>query len=603
MDTAWQAAFLESTADISPDATPQQSAERLRQLIRSKMLLLTDMADNPERFFLAHRLLSRMLVDGFGIRFTVQFNLFAGSILGLGGPSQVARLTELQEEATLGCFALTERGAGVNSGLVVNTTAEWDSSTGGFVINTPDEDARKFWISQGLTASAMVVVANLSVNGTSHGPHAFLMPLRDAESGALYPGVSVGDMGAKTIANDLDNAWISFDRVRIPHESLLDRFCTVQPEANGGRGGYVQRGDERMRIEVIGQRLLTGRMCIAQSALVLARTLFSNVQTYAAEKPVWQPVGAARLDQMPQLRQVFLDADASLSEIESFATTVEQRLCACLRTSAIPSDSLVEAIAVAKVEGVGRAIKACHALQQEVGSFALLGGSGFEHMDMLLCCKFAEGDERILMQKMARDRLVSVQQGRGGSGWLALGRELFMEAPQRREALKTLQLALAMKANTPASTFEHAVTIGADISHMAGRLGAADGTAMTVYWPSVGANPNSDHGSNETHVMASRMHHQQQQDGGGGDSPRAQPASAGSAESISEDQLSAVSDPKMAAKAGMVAAWTASWEEVYALAAAICARHVAQAKAGDGGGAEGSTYASIGQMVMPRARM
>ena len=36
------------------------------------------MQDAPERFFLAHRLLSTIGLGGFGIRFTVQFNLFAG---------------------------------------------------------------------------------------------------------------------------------------------------------------------------------------------------------------------------------------------------------------------------------------------------------------------------------------------------------------------------------------------------------------------------------------------------------------------------------------------------------------------------------------------
>jgi acyl-CoA oxidase len=34
-----------------------------------------------------------------------------------------------------------------------------------------------------------------------------------------------------------------------------------------------------------------------------------------------------------------------------------------------------------------------------------MGTSGFVHLDFLNCCKFAEGDSRILMQKMARDRL------------------------------------------------------------------------------------------------------------------------------------------------------------------------------------------------------
>lgn len=98
------------------------------------------------------------------------------------------------------------------------------------MLHTPNEDARKVWISQGLTASQMVVVADLRVEGQSHGPHAFLMPLRDAESGELTAGVSVGDMGSKTVANDLDNAWISFDHVAMPRSALLDRFCTVDAE-------------------------------------------------------------------------------------------------------------------------------------------------------------------------------------------------------------------------------------------------------------------------------------------------------------------------------------------------------------------------------------
>jgi len=47
----------------------------------------------------------------------------------------------------------------------------------------------------------------------------------------------------------------------------------------------------------------------------------------------------------------------------------------------------------------------CFRLKQEVGSFALMDDAGFKHMDFLQCCKFAEGDSRILMTKMARDRL------------------------------------------------------------------------------------------------------------------------------------------------------------------------------------------------------
>ena len=57
------------------------------------------------------------LGPGFGIRFTVQFNLFAGTVTAIGNPSQLALLEEMQRLGQLGCFALTEKLAGVNSGL------------------------------------------------------------------------------------------------------------------------------------------------------------------------------------------------------------------------------------------------------------------------------------------------------------------------------------------------------------------------------------------------------------------------------------------------------------------------------------------------------
>jgi acyl-CoA oxidase len=82
------------------------------------------MSENPEKFFLAHRLLSTVGLGGFGIRFTVQFNLFAGSIVGLAGPSQLSMLKDMQAKGQLGCFLLTELQAGVLSGLIVETTAK-----------------------------------------------------------------------------------------------------------------------------------------------------------------------------------------------------------------------------------------------------------------------------------------------------------------------------------------------------------------------------------------------------------------------------------------------------------------------------------------------
>ena len=60
---------------------------------------------------------------------------------------------------------------------------------------------------------------------------------------------------------------------------------------------------------------------------------------------------------------------------------------------------------VEKVKAVEDSIDFCHRLQNDVGSYALMAGTGFEQKDFLTCCKFAEGDSRILMQKMSRDKI------------------------------------------------------------------------------------------------------------------------------------------------------------------------------------------------------
>ena len=89
---------------------------------------------------------------GFWIRFTVHHNLCYGTVLAVGSDAQIAHLDAYQQKGELGCFALTEKLAGVQSGMVVQTTAEFDVATDEFVINTPTEGARKNWISQGFVS-------------------------------------------------------------------------------------------------------------------------------------------------------------------------------------------------------------------------------------------------------------------------------------------------------------------------------------------------------------------------------------------------------------------------------------------------------------------
>jgi len=424
---AWTAEFLDAVKEVPKATDPAQSADVLRSLVRTGLLSFTDMRDAPEKFFLAHRLLATVGLGGFGVRFTVQFNLFAGSIVGLGGAEQVESLKSIQAKGQLGCFLLTEMQAGVLSGLIVETTCDWDPTSQELVLHTPSDKAAKNWISQGYTAELGVVIADLRVGGKIHGPHAFLMDLRDA-GGALLPGIRVEDMGTKTVANDLDNARVWFDHVRLPKSSLLNKFAEIEGDA------YVQTTDERMRIEVIGQRLLTGRLAIAEAAIMCARTLHMRTESYAENKVCNGLAGESKLATMPQVRAVLDESYAALDNMSAFAAGVEERLNACLRAGTIPDADLVDAIAVCKIRCIDVAVERVHVLRQEVGSYALMHGTGFELADMLLCCKFAEGDSRILQQKLTRDRLKSLQKGGAAA---VLGGLL---SPERAEVLAAVQL-------------------------------------------------------------------------------------------------------------------------------------------------------------------
>ena len=148
----WTDDFLEVVKDVPSATDPAQSASVLRKLVKSELLKFTDMRDQPEKFFMAHRHLSTIGLGGFGIRFTVQFNLFAGSIVGLASEEQLAVLDNIQKTGKLGCFLLTEMQAGVLSGLIVETTCTWDPDAQEFVLNTPSDKAAKNWISQGFVA-------------------------------------------------------------------------------------------------------------------------------------------------------------------------------------------------------------------------------------------------------------------------------------------------------------------------------------------------------------------------------------------------------------------------------------------------------------------
>jgi acyl-CoA oxidase len=160
----------------------------------------------------------------------VQFGLFGGAILHLGSAHHHERYLHRVAKLELpGCFAMTETGHGSNV-QALRTTATYDPDTQEFVVDTPDDDARKDYIGNAARDGRIAAVfAQLIVAGESRGVHALLVPLRD-DDGTVLDGIRIEDCGAKLGLDGVDNGRIWFHHVRVPREALLDRYAQVSPE-------------------------------------------------------------------------------------------------------------------------------------------------------------------------------------------------------------------------------------------------------------------------------------------------------------------------------------------------------------------------------------
>ena len=132
----------------------------------------------------------------------------------------------------IGCYAQTELGHGSNvRGL--ETTATWNPDDKTFTINSPHLTASKWWIgSLGRTANHAVVMAQLFIGGKPYGPHPFVVQIRDMKTHQPLPNVHVGDIGPKFGYNTMDNGFLLFKNVKIPHANMLARFSGIDPNTN-----------------------------------------------------------------------------------------------------------------------------------------------------------------------------------------------------------------------------------------------------------------------------------------------------------------------------------------------------------------------------------
>ncbi len=219
---------------------------------------------------------------GFGdlsvlVKVGVQFGLFGGAILQLGSQHHHDDyVADLVKGDLMGCFAMTESGHGSNV-QALGTVASYDAETDEWVITTPDDLSRKDYIGNAAChAHAAVVFAQLEIDGTGHGVHAFVVPIRD-KSLRVLDGVRIEDDGPKIGLNGVDNGRLWFDHVRVPRTNLLNRYADV--DEHGTYHSEIENPDRRF-FTMLGT-LIQGRVCVGGAGITASKTALALAIKYA----------------------------------------------------------------------------------------------------------------------------------------------------------------------------------------------------------------------------------------------------------------------------------------------------------------------------------
>ncbi|KAF2833544.1 acyl-coenzyme A oxidase 1 [Ophiobolus disseminans] len=198
-------------------------------------------------------------------------------------------LTQAEDYKIIGCYAQTELGHGSNvRGL--ETTATWNPDDKTFTIHSPHLTASKWWIgSLGRTANYAVVMAQLMVGGKSYGPTPFCVQIRDLKTHEPLENIHIGDIGPKFGYNTMDNGFLLFNQVKVPHISMLARFSHVDPKTNK----FARRGSPTL---IYGTLTWVRSTIVMQAGSVLARGV-TIATRYAAVRRQFQdrdaPAGEA----------------------------------------------------------------------------------------------------------------------------------------------------------------------------------------------------------------------------------------------------------------------------------------------------------------------
>ncbi|KAF2229517.1 acyl-CoA oxidase [Viridothelium virens] len=218
----------------------------------------------------------------------LQMSMFVTTIREQGDEAQRNHwLPQIEAWKIIGAYAQTEQGHGSNvRGLELQ--ARWDPKKKEFELHSPTLTASKWWNGAlGRTATHAIVVAQLllpqiqtpSIDAAddaepryvSHGPHPFVVRIRDQDTHQPLPGIVVGDIGPKYGYTSMDNGYMLFNHFRVPHAAMLARYSRVDPETSAfqrtGSSAVVYGSLTNVRANII----MHARLVLARAVTIAVR--------------------------------------------------------------------------------------------------------------------------------------------------------------------------------------------------------------------------------------------------------------------------------------------------------------------------------------------
>ncbi|CAG8611514.1 1488_t:CDS:2, partial [Acaulospora colombiana] len=136
-----------------------------------------------------------------------------------------------------------------------------------------------------LFSNHAVVMARLLTNSKDHGPHPFIVQIRDLKTHEPLPGITIGDIGPKFGYNATDNGFILFDHIRIPRKNMLSKYSQVVK----GTGEYLKPPNNKLSygtmVLVRAEIILHARIVLARAATIAVRYSAVRRQFVDKDKP------------------------------------------------------------------------------------------------------------------------------------------------------------------------------------------------------------------------------------------------------------------------------------------------------------------------------